>query len=130
MLEIIDKMIEYMESRDEKVLLTSDIKISIGDLSGVVIKILSWLKLEHKRRLWMAAGRKNCYKPLEVDIRYPWGANLKMLVEKEKLFQDCFVIRDGKLDFADFVTEEDKMEAREKEIMDKMPHWILVIVTK
>ncbi len=62
----------------------------------------------------MAAGRKNSFKPLEVDMKYPWCANLYKLVEKEMLFHEYFSIKDGKFDFADVVSEKDRIIAREK----------------
>ncbi len=120
-METIKKMIDYINKRDKDILITCNTDINIGDLSSVIIEILSWLRLEHKRRLWMAEGRKTCYKSLEIDVRYPWCAHLKMLVEKEKLFRDCFVIKDGKFDFADSVTEEEKMRARETVYNDYNP---------
>lgn len=112
-MSIIDELFKYLQSQDKKVLLTTDIQISNSELNVVVIKILSWLKLEHKRSIWIAQGKKNCFKPLEVDIQYPWCANLYKLVEQEKLFYDNFSIKEGKFDFSDIVSEEDRAVARE-----------------
>ena len=112
-MDIIDKFFKYFNSQDKKDLLTTDIQISKCELNVVVIKILSWLKLEHKRTIWIAQGRKNCLKPLEVDRRYPWCANLYKLVEQEPLFHDSFSINEGKFDFLDAVPEEDRVAARE-----------------
>ena len=112
-MDIIDKMFKYFSSQDKEALLTTDIQISKCELNVVVINILSWLKLEHKRTIWIVQGRKNCLKPLEVDRRYPWCANLYKLVEQEPLFHDSFSIYEGKFDFSDAVSEEDKEAARE-----------------
>ncbi len=112
-MDVIDKLFEYLNSHDKKALLTTDIQISKYDLNVVVIKIVSWLKLEQKRTIWIAQGRKNCLKPLEVDRRYPWCANLYKLVEQEPLFHDSFSIYEGKFDFSDAVPEEDRAAARE-----------------
>lgn len=112
-MEIIDRMIQYMDKREENILIGSDIKISKGDLSIVIIKILSWLKLEYKRSIWMSEGRKSVYKSLDINNDYPWCNNLRMLVENEKLFSDYFVIKDNKFDFADSVVEHERMLARE-----------------
>lgn len=46
-------------------------------------------------------------------MQYPWCVDLCMLVEKEKLFQEYFSIKDGKFDFSDLVTEDVKIKARE-----------------
>ena len=112
-MDIIDKMFKYFSSQDKEALLTTDIQISNYELNVVVVKILSWLKLEHKRTIWIAQGRKNCLKPLEVDRRYPWCANLYKLVEQEPLFHDSFSIYEGKFDFSYAVPEEDRAAVRE-----------------
>lgn len=69
---LIDKLLQYYETKDRKILITTDLQISNADLHGVVVKILSWLRLEYKRTLWIDEGRKTCLKPLDIDIRYPW----------------------------------------------------------
>lgn len=113
-MNIVDNLLNYLKHKDKKMLITTDVQISSYELNVVVIKILSWLKLEHKRSLWIAEGKKNCFKPLDVDIHHPWGINLHKLIEKEKLFYEYFSIRDGKFDFSDTVSEEERAVAREK----------------
>lgn len=113
-MNIIDKLLNYLKNRDKKILITTDIQISTLELTVVVVNILSWMKLEHKRSIWIAEGRKNCFKPLEVDAKYPWCADLYELVEKEKSFHDYFSIRDGKFDFSEEVSEENRIIARKK----------------
>lgn len=120
-MHIIDELLKYWGSKDKKALMTTDIQISNYEMNVVVIKILSWLKLEHKRSLWKAEGKEICFKPLEVNMQYPWCANLYNLVEKEKLFHDCFSIKEGKFDFSDTVSEEDKAIAREKAYQNYNP---------
>lgn len=120
-MSIIDKLLIYLENRDKKGLITTDNQISNIELNVVVIKILSWLKLEHKRGIWIAEGKNKCFKPLEVDMQYPWCANLYKLVEEEKLFHDYFSIKDGKFDFSDAVSEEDKTIEREKAYQNYNP---------
>lgn len=110
----IDELLNYLLHKDKKRLITSDIQISDLELNVVVIKVLSWLKLEHKRSIWMSEGRKSGFKSLEIDIKYPWCANLYRLVEKEKLFHEYFSIKEGKFDFADAISEEDRINIREK----------------
>ena len=90
----IDELLKYMKKRDKSILITNN-QLSDYELNVVVVKILSWLKLEHKRSIWIAQGKKTRFKSLEVDIRYPWCANLYQLVENEKLFHDYFSIKEG-----------------------------------
>ena len=120
-MSIIDKLLIYLENRDKKGLITTDNQISNIELNVVVIKILSWLKLEHKRGIWIAEGKNKCFEPLEVDVQYSWCANLHKLVEEEKLFHDYFSIKDGKFDFSDAVSEEDKAKEREKAYQNYNP---------
>ena len=112
-MNIVDKLLEYMETKNQKNLL-SKIEMSDYELNVVVVNILSWLKLEHKRSIWISQGKKNCHKALEVNMQYPWCVNLCKIVEKEKLFHDYFSIKDGKFDFSNEVSDEDKKIAREK----------------
>ena len=112
-MDTVDALLKYIQVRDKKILIRN-VQISDYELSVVVVNILSWLKLEHKRSIWISQGKKNCFKSLDIDMQYPWCANLYKIVENEKLFHDCFLIRDGKFDFSDAVSEEDKIVAREK----------------
>lgn len=118
---LIDELLHYYETKDRKILITTNLQIENADLHVVVIKILSWLRLEHKRTLWIAEGRKTCLKPLDIDMRYPWCVDLSTLVEKEKLFHDTFSIRDRKFDFLDSVAEENRKSAREKVYLQYIP---------
>ena len=113
-MEIIDRMIQYMDKREKDILIDNDIEISTQDLSVIIINILSWLKLEHKRSIWMSEGKRTSFKPLDIHENYSWCNNLRMLVEKEKLFSDYFAIKDDKFDFADSIREQDRILARQK----------------
>ena len=116
----IDELLRYMKKRDKSILITNN-QLSDYELNVVVVKILSWLKLEHKRSIWIAQGKKTSFKSLEVNIRYPWCANLYQLVENEKLFHDYFSIKEGEFDFSDEVSEEEKVMAREKAYQNYNP---------
>ena len=118
-MDIVGAMLKYMEVKDKRILV-KNIQISDYELT-VVVKILSWLKLEHKRSIWISQGKRNRFKPLEVDMRYPWCANLYKLVENESLFQDCFLIKNSKFGFLDSVSEEDRRKAREKAYQNYNP---------
>lgn len=119
-MDIVGAMLKYMEVKDKRILV-KNIQISDYELTVVVVKILSWLKLEHKRSIWISQGKRNRFKPLEVDMRYPWCANLYKLVENESLFQDCFLIKNSKFGFLDSVSEEDRRKARERAYQNYNP---------
>lgn len=113
-MHVIDKMTEYMEKRKKEILISADSELSEYELGVIIVNILWWLKSEYKRSIRVSQGEDTCYMPLMIDTKYPWCANLKMLTETEALFQDHFLIEDGKFDFLDTVSEEDKAAAREK----------------
>lgn len=119
-MDIVAAMLKYMEVKDKRILV-KNIQISDYELTVVVVKILSWLKLEHKRSIWISQGKRNRFKPLEIDMRYPWCANLYKLVENESLFQDCFFIKNSKFGFLDSVSEEDRRKARERAYQNYNP---------
>lgn len=119
-MDIVGAMLKYMEVKDKRILV-KNIQISDYELTVVVVKILSWLKLEHKRSIWISQGKRNRFKPLEIDMRYPWCANLYKLVENESLFQDCFLIKNSKFGFLDSVSEEDRRKARERAYQNYNP---------
>lgn len=122
-MEIIDKMISFMKKRDTSILFNSPFVIEKRELATVIIEILFWLQLEHKRKLWISEGRKTKHKPLELNFKYPWCNNLKMLLEKDEAFGHYFMIKDNKFSFSDSVTEEEKMEAWEKAYINHMESW-------
>lgn len=111
-MNIVDRMVEYRKTGDEKILITSDYGIDKQNLNVIVINILSWLRLEHERSIWIAQGRKTCLKSLELNMRYLWCAGLRTLVEREKMFYEYFSIKESKFNFSDWVAEDIKIEAR------------------
>lgn len=113
-MDIVDRMLQYMEVRQRKILLETEYQISSEELNIIVIKLLSWLKLEYKRENWIALGKKNSLKPLEIDERYPWCMNLRTLIETEKNFNDYFVLKEGKIDFSLNIEDEERRKMREK----------------
>ena len=122
-MEIVDKMISYIDNRNPAVLFSSPIAIDKEDITVVITKLLSWLQLEHKRKLWISEGRKTTHKPLELNFNYPWCNDLKMILEQDEAFGQYFVIKDNKFSFSDSVTEEEKLKAWEKAYIDHMRSW-------
>lgn len=57
-MDIVDSLLCYIETRDRKLLIISDIEIEPRNLIVITVSILDWLKLEHKRTLWMVEGKK------------------------------------------------------------------------
>lgn len=52
-MNLIEMLIEYRKTGNEQLLVNSEYNIEKENLNVIVLEILSWLKLEHKRYLWM-----------------------------------------------------------------------------
>ena len=55
---ITDVLISFRDTQDITYLQGVDTSVNMEDLNAIVIEILSWLKLEHKRIIWQEEGRK------------------------------------------------------------------------
>lgn len=113
-MEVIDNMLEYMKSRERSKLISTELSISDSELSVVIIKIISWLRLEHKRSMWILEGKKIKLKPLKMEGEYSWCVHGRELIKKEKQFRDCFVVQNEEVTFSENVSEEERRCIREK----------------
>lgn len=113
-MDIVDKLLTYRENNDIKLLITSDTRIEQQNLNVIVIEILSWLKLEHKRGIWINQGKKTSFKPLKINSHYSWCVDLKRLVIQENVFKRYFKIENDNFDFRDAITESEREVLREK----------------
>ena len=108
----IKSIIEYLNSQDESIL---NIQSSIQDkasLNSACIELLSWLKLERKRELWIAEGRKTMLKPLELSSNYEWYYSLIDLIDNNDCLNSLFEINNMKLCFKESVSEDVKTQLR------------------
>ena len=97
MTKLIENMIQYSKTGKRELLVSSDISMENKDINVVVINLLSWLKLEHKRTMWQLDGKKVKLKPLELNFQYAWCNNLTVLIAKEENFKNGFEISGNKL---------------------------------
>ena len=110
---IIKTIIEYLNTKDNTLICNS---ISISDkttLNSACIELLSWLKLEKKREIWISIGRKTSLKPLELNYTYEWCSLLKNLVSEEPIFNELFEIKGNQLLFKESVPNEIQAKIRE-----------------
>lgn len=114
MIDIVDILLEYYNKGMSNGLIIYLQGLSSKDIRVVVIEILGWLKLEHKRKLWMEEGKKTKLKPLILNYNYIWCKNLKEMVEKEPLFKQYFYIEGNEFNFLPSITEDVRKKAREK----------------
>lgn len=114
MMNIVDQLMNYRKHNNIKVLIKSDINIEQENLNVIVIEILAWLRLEHKRSIWMNEGKMTSLKPLKINMQYSWCVDLAKLVDKEEMFQKYFKIERGNLSFSDAITENEQKILRKK----------------
>ena len=113
-MDIVDKLLTYRENNDTKLLNTSDTDIEQQNLNVIVIEILSWLKLEYKRGIWINQWKKTSFKPLKINSHYSWCVDLKRLVIQESVFKRYFKIENDDFDFRDAITENEREVLRKK----------------
>lgn len=113
-MDLIDIILEYYEKGTSEIVLNCEQELTQKEMRVVIIEILSWLKLEHKREMWIKEGKKTKIKPLLLNNNDTWCENLRELVAKEVLFKEYFCINDNKLDFSPNINEENRVIARKK----------------
>ena len=111
-MDIIDLMLQFRKNGSVNQLTT--IEISKDNLNVIVVNILSWLKLEYKRSLWIADGKKTKLKPLELNENYSWCVDLKRLIEGTKVFNDYFCVDGNKVVFMKEIPMEEQNRLRKK----------------
>ncbi len=88
--------------------------VALGDVSNadneelnvIAIEILSWLKLQRKRELWIEQGRKTSLKPMELNMSFSWCKTLVGLLEKDNVFSEVFSVDGDSLNFREDISEE------------------------
>lgn len=112
MVNIVDIIIECYETGTSKDLYLQE--YSSIDVRVVMIELLAWLKLEHKREIWINDGKKASLKPLLLNDNYPWCRDLKAIIAKENILSQYFSINGDEFDFVDSIPEEYRTQARER----------------
>lgn len=110
-MNIADKLLEFRRKQNTA-LLISHHQADIENLNVIAIELLAWLKLEHKRALWISQGRKTTLKPLELNYNYPWCNELKAYIQDEPVFANVFSIEGKYLNFKDELPDSYKNETR------------------
>ena len=107
-MNIVDKMIEFRATRNVEGL----DGIDSDNLIVIVTEILSWLKLERKREIWIGQGKKAVHKPLELNMNYPWCNDLVKILQGDNSLAEVFCIEGKCFSFKSSVTSEYIHEAR------------------
>lgn len=89
-------------------------EINKDEYLTIVLSLLSWMSLEHKREQWKKEGRLTCSKPMKLNLEYPWCQQLYTLIEKEDIFNNYFVVKKKAVYFSDNVSEEERQNLCKK----------------
>ena len=106
------RLLTYFNDRDKSELICKNKDIDSRLLVVISVNLLSWLKLEYKRTIWIAEGRRTNLKPLKLNMEYPWCQELIRLVQTEPGFKELFVVSGASLFFADHVDLSTRAELR------------------
>lgn len=107
-MNIVEKMIEYRDTQNAEVFGSIDSE----NLTVIVTEILSWLKLERKREIWIEQGKRTSLKPLELNMNYPWCKDLIKILHGNNSLAEVFCIEGNYFSFKDSITSGYIHEAR------------------
>lgn len=110
-MNIVEKLMAFRDSQDISQL-DMDKCIDIENLNVIVIEILSWLKLQHKRELWIAQGRKTKLKSMDLNFEFPWCNELESYIKANYIFGEYFIIEGKTMDFKDDIPSDYILTAR------------------
>jgi hypothetical protein len=110
-MNIAEKLLLFLETFDVTILL-GNVKIERENLNVIVIDVLSWLKLERKREIWIEQGRTIQHRAMSLNMQHQWCKDLVKLVQEEPCFSEVFVIESDMLTFRNDISEEYIHEAR------------------
>lgn len=111
--KIVGDMLQYLKNDSKSPSLeAAEQKIGSYMLRVMLLKVVDWLKLEHKRvNIW---GRKSIpSKPLIVNDNYPWCKSLILIVQEDEWFSKYFIVEKNKLYYSPAVDEETRNKARQ-----------------
>ena len=120
-MNIVDKLIEYRNTRNADIFGS----IESDNLIVMVTELLSWLKLERKREIWIEQGRKTKLKPLKLNMNYPWCNDLVTILQADSLLAEVFCVEDKSVTFKDSVSSEYIHEARLRAYDNYNPEMII-----
>lgn len=111
MKNIAEMLLEYWDTADKSVLGIHQ-EIKKEDLDAIVLGLLSWLKLERKREIWIEQGRKTKLKDMELFSDAPWCSKLIELTQGDTELARVFSAKGYRLNFKDEIPIEYRKEAR------------------
>lgn len=111
-MNIVNLIIEYINSQNINIIIKNTQIDNIETFNSACYELLSWLKLERKREIWISEGRKTTLKSLVLNPDYNWCNLLTLITNQEETFNEIFEIKDNKLNFKDNISDTQKSEIR------------------
>ena len=111
-MNIAELLLSFMDKQNPTIIVCQ-CQADMESLNIIAIELLSWLKLEHKRTIWMSQGRKTALKPMMLNYAYPWCNRLKDYVQNEPVFTNVFRLEGDYLSFRSDISEEYKQKTRQ-----------------
>lgn len=112
MLVLIDGLIKYLNTAiTTSILIDAEKKVGEKFLRVISVNIIDWLRLEHKRNLWIKEGKVSISKPLKLNYNYPWCQYLKKLIKEDVNFGMCFTIQEDEFYYNERIDNDTREKA-------------------
>ena len=110
-MNIVERLLYFSDTQNTEYL---DIQncTNIENLNVIAIELVSWLKLQHKRELWIQQGRRASLKPMPLNTNYPWCNELIDYLKQDNELSRHFVIVDNNLDIKPIMSDEEIRQLR------------------
>ena len=108
---IVGLLLEFRETQNPDIII-ADKQIKTESLNAITVELLSWLKLERKREIWIEQGKKTSLKALELNPKYPWCNDLIEVLSGDNQLSALFCVNDNKLSFKPEISDECIRKAR------------------
>ncbi len=89
----------------------------IEEFNTSVITLFDWVRLEYKRDIWIASGRRVKHKNLIIP-NYGWCQTLRKIVIEEPAFSRYFEVDGVEIRFSSLLSESDRLEFCRKSAED------------
>ena len=106
MFDLIEKIIEYLNTQDACLITNNLSEYDQSTLNSVCHEVLSWLRLERKREIWIEEGRRTSLKPLEMKKEYKWCGLLEKMLMEDTVFSTYFEVINGYMTFKEEISAE------------------------
>ena len=105
-MNLIEKIVDYYNNNDINIF-DNVVFEDVSDFNTIIYEILNWMKLQHKRNLWILEGKKDYRKPMHISLNTSWGKLFIDLILKNEEFKNYFSVEDDNVFFSSDISEEE-----------------------